>query len=398
MSLGSFVHAYAAHADWRVALAQGLAQLQTQIAAQENESAPFTLGWCSLSDYYAPQAEAILVQLRKRLAGVAWVGTAGVGVAASGVEYIDEPALVLMVAPLARESFHLFSGRHPLPEAASGFIAHTALVHAEGSTPDLQQLLQELSTRTATGYLFGGLSSARNRTLQIADDVLTGGVSGVAFGSEVGLISRVTQGCQPIGPVRTITSAEGNFVVSLDGKPALECVLQDLELDRDLSDHALSQALSTTLVGLSTGTEDVPRRPGQFGVDTFVRHIMGVSRQHQVLAIADRIEQGMRLAFCTRNPKAARLDLVRVATEIRAELESDLADDMAGALYFSCSGRGGPHFGAPHAELQIVRNALGEVPLVGFFAGGEIARHHLYGYTGVLTVFTTPKLSGDQTH
>jgi len=25
---------------------------------------------------------------------------------------------------------------------------------------------------------------------------------------------------------------------------------------------------------------------------------------------------------------------------------------------------------------------------VGFFAGGEIARNHLYGYTGVLTVFT----------
>ena len=43
---------------------------------------------------------------------------------------------------------------------------------------------------------------------------------------------------------------------------------------------------------------------------------------------------------------------------------------------------------APSAELQIVRRALGDVSLVGFFAGGEIARHHLYGYTGVLTFFT----------
>ena len=60
---------------------------------------------------------------------------------------------------------------------------------------------------------------------------------------------------------------------------------------------------------------------------------------------------------------------------------------MAGAIYVSCSGRGGPHFGAPSAELQIIRRALGDVPLVGFFAGGEIARHHVYGYTGVLTVF-----------
>jgi small ligand-binding sensory domain FIST len=60
---------------------------------------------------------------------------------------------------------------------------------------------------------------------------------------------------------------------------------------------------------------------------------------------------------------------------------------IAGAIYVSCAGRGGPHFGGPSAELQIVRHALGDVPLVGFFAGGEIARHHLYGYTGVLTVF-----------
>lgn len=52
------------------------------------------------------------------------------------------------------------------------------------------------------------------------------------------------------------------------------------------------------------------------------------------------------------------------------------------------TGRGGAHFGGPSAELQIIRRALGDVPLVGFFAGGEIARHHVYGYTGVLTVFT----------
>ena len=61
---------------------------------------------------------------------------------------------------------------------------------------------------------------------------------------------------------------------------------------------------------------------------------------------------------------------------------------IAGAVYVSCTGRGGPHFGGPHAEMQLVRRALGDVPLVGFFAGGEIAHHHVYGYTGVLTVFT----------
>jgi small ligand-binding sensory domain FIST len=117
----------------------------------------------------------------------------------------------------------------------------------------------------------------------------------------------------------------------------------------------------------------------------------------------------MQLAFCQRNAQAAKADLTRICAEIREELEpqeltvetaSALAASeaesaphpargIAGAVYVSCSGRGGPHFGGPSAELQIVRRALGDVPLVGFFAGGEIARHHLYGYTGVLTVFTS---------
>jgi small ligand-binding sensory domain FIST len=58
-----------------------------------------------------------------------------------------------------------------------------------------------------------------------------------------------------------------------------------------------------------------------------------------------------------------------------------------GAIYISCAGRGGPHFGSPNAEMELIAHALGDIPLVGMFAGGEIARHHIYGYTGVLTVF-----------
>ena len=57
----------------------------------------------------------------------------------------------------------------------------------------------------------------------------------------------------------------------------------------------------------------------------------------------------------------------------------------------SCSGRGGPHFGTPAAELATIRDVIGDVPLVGFFAGGEIAHNRLYGYTGVLTVFTAAR-------
>src|SRR5438552_12982579 len=79
MSLVSFVQAHAAHADWRVALAQCQRQLKAQISARaaQCDSAPFTLGWSYLSDYYAPAAEAILDELRLCFPGVSWVGTFG---------------------------------------------------------------------------------------------------------------------------------------------------------------------------------------------------------------------------------------------------------------------------------------------------------------------------------
>ena len=81
------------------------------------------------------------------------------------------------------------------------------------------------------------------------------------------------------------------------------------------------------------------------------------------------------------------LQLRRGPSEVRPATARAAHIQGAGALYVSCSGRGGAHFGGPSAELQIIQHALGDVPLVGFFAAGEIGHHHLYGYTGVLTVF-----------
>jgi small ligand-binding sensory domain FIST len=274
-----------------------------------------------------------------------------------------------------------------------GIQAHTALVHADPATPDLAELVAELSERVATGYLFGGAVSARTGGAQLAEGWWQGGLSGVAFGPQVGLVSRVTQGCQPVGPERVVTAAQGHVVTELDGQSALPLLLRDLGLDLQDQRKALT-VLRATLVGLTDADSALLGRGGQFGPDVRVRHLVGLDPGRQAVAVAAQMEPGMRLAFCQRNTEAARRDLVRICSEIREELETEAAEAAAaaaptirGALYISCNGRGGPHFGAPSAELKIVQRALGDVPLVGFFAAGEIARRHLYGYTGVLTVF-----------
>jgi len=164
------------------------------------------------------------------------------------------------------------------------------------------------------------------------------------------------------------------------------------------------------LAGLTSAGQQGVGQTGSLGVDVRVRHLMGLDPARQGVAIAEHPQAGERLAFCQRNLQTARADLRRICTEIREELEPETislemahalaasdaqaaphpARRIAGAVYISCSGRGGPHFGGPSAEMQWVRHALGDVPLVGFFAAGEIAHKHLYGYTGVLTVFTMP--------
>ncbi len=403
-----FLHGHASHPDWRIALDQVATQIQARSSETGDKSRP-TIGWVYFSDHYADSAEDLLSELEKRWPGVSWVGAVGVGVAASGVEYFDEPALVLMLGDIPEENFQVFSGARPLSnKSPARFEAASALVHADPTTADLDELIGEMADRTSTGYLFGGLTGSRSRNLHIANGVFEGGLSGVAFASEVGLLSRVTQGCQPVGPVRRITQAERNLVVSLDGEPALSCLLRDLQLE-GLEPRETLPRLRGTLVGLSNPNDDALSRPGQFGADTRVRHLIGLDPARQAVAIADLVEPEMQLAFCRRDTEAARLDLVRICSEIREELEPDTlpmetalalrgkpvdssthpAQRIAGAIYVSCSGRGGPHFGAPSAELAIIRHALGDVPLVGFFAAGEIARHHLYGYTGILTVFTS---------
>ncbi|HXD07400.1 MAG TPA: FIST N-terminal domain-containing protein [Burkholderiaceae bacterium] len=401
-----FAQGQGTHADWRTALGMAIATLESDAPAEP------TLGWCYLTDHHASAAHEMLAVLHARFPGAQWVGTVGIGVCASGVEFFDEPAVVLLLSDLPREHFRVFSGRTPLPDPHA-FRAHVAQVHADPATPDLAELIGELSARVQSGYLFGGLASTRTRTVQLADEVFEGGLCGVAFDAGVDLISRVTQGCAPVGPTRRITEAERNVVIALDDEPALDVLLADLGVDESQPRQALPK-LRATLVGLSDARDalGVAAHAGAFGEEVRVRHLIGLDPQRRGVAVADAVEAGQRLAFCRRDVDAARRDLIRICAELRSELEPDelslitgepalaiqtegrmpnspnVGRRIVGALYATCTGRGGPHFGAPSAELQILRSALGDVPLAGFFAAGEIGHRHLYGYTGVLTVFT----------
>jgi small ligand-binding sensory domain FIST len=402
-----FLHGHATHPDWRMATELALAQVDGR-RGTPGWAPGGTLGLVYLTAGLAPRADEIVALLRQRTGIAHWAGTVGHAIVATGAEYEDEPAIALMLCDLPEGAFRVFSGAAPPPppgaRTASGAVAaQAALVHADPATPELAELVEDMAVKVASGMLFGGISSGRAEPLlQIADRVLSGGLSGVVFSSEVDLRMRVTQGCAPLAGEHVISDCSSNLIRALDGRPALDVLLADLGVDEAVratrDGAALMRALPAErmraglFVGLAGGDQPARGpRPG-FG-DYLVRNLVGIDPHNRLVAVAALPQEGDRAVFCTRDARAARADLVRACTELRDELETD-GLEVRGGVYVSCVARGRSLFGAPSAEVGLVQSQVGDVPLVGFFANGEIAQHRLYGYTGVLTLFTGPRAAG----
>jgi small ligand-binding sensory domain FIST len=343
-----------------------------------------SLGFLYFSDHYAAHAGELLDYMKEETGVDDWVGTVGMGVIATGTEYLDEPALAVMLGAFPPESYQVFSGRQRPPRhgarTASGAVAgNFAVVHGDPHTADIPELIDDMSRKVGSGFLVGGLSSSRTRTVQIANEVLQGGLSGVVFSSEVAVATRLTQGCTPLrhpaahGPLyHRVTACERNIIAGLDHKPALDVFRGDVgeELARDLN-----RAARLILVGLPV--------PGSDTGDYMARNVIAIDPKNKLIAIGAPVEQGMTIMFCRRDGHAAREDMLRMLRSVRGEVRGA----PKGGLYYSCLGRGAQMFGEKSAELHLIRRELGDFPMVGFFCNGEISHDRLYGYTGVLTLF-----------
>ncbi len=104
---------HATHPQWRMAAALVLAQLRGQMALPGHARHP-TLGLLYITDLYADDAEDILAMLGDELPEVTdWAGTVGVGIAVSNAEYLDEPALCVMLCDIPPDQYRVFSGVAP---------------------------------------------------------------------------------------------------------------------------------------------------------------------------------------------------------------------------------------------------------------------------------------------
>jgi len=224
-------------------------------------------------------------------------------------------------------------------------------------------------------------SGASGATYQLCADKLTSNaIAGAYLSGEFAVSVDITQGCQPISDPMTITRCEGNLIYEIDRRPALEVFASLLKgpLAEDIR-----RALMALFVGLPADRQENSVAAGKY----LVRNIIGVDSQKGILGVADQVVEGDSMIFTIRDGERAREDLNQM---LRRQAEALGGRKPAFGLYFNCCARGHSLYGIPGIDSAYIRQALGDVPLIGMFGGYELAplgrANHLFAYTGVLAL------------
>jgi small ligand-binding sensory domain FIST len=248
--------------------------------------------------------------------------------------------------------------------------------------------------RLDTGALIRGLDSAlrpahvvgagaadpfsNSPTQWVGRQVESESVAGVVLRGS-GVRVGVTQACSPTTEMLTVTRARGNWVLELDGRPALD-VYREAALG-PLADD-LQRAAAFVLVALPSDP-DASLLPGSYRV----RHVVGFAPDDRAFALPEAVGRGDRIALAIREPESARADL-------KAMLAGLAGEQPAFGLYFDCCARGASFFGVPGLEAAYLDNAFAETPIAGMFGSHEIGpigdprdpSLELLTYTGVLAL------------
>jgi small ligand-binding sensory domain FIST len=350
-------------------------------------------GGCDLAFVFAAaphlaDPDAVLRAVHAELAPRNLAGCGAGGVLGAGRELEGGPGAVVwaLSAPGAEiETHHVLSGGvfepHELDGVPKAAPDTTMRLLADPYTFDADPLLARMNEESPGVAVLGGLASATggDGSLFLGEEVLPAGAVACTI-SGIDVVPCVSQGAEPVGPEMTITACEGNVITELASVPAIE------RLRRAIGDlEPGEQALAAS--GLLLGIVIDENKPDYQRGDFLVRPIVGADERSGSIAVGESVRVGQTVRMHVRDPACADEDLREALRLQAAAIELDGA---AGALLFSCNGRGSHMFGVPDHDVTAVEDALG-APTAGFFCAGEIGpvggRNFLHGFTATMAVF-----------
>jgi small ligand-binding sensory domain FIST len=348
------------------------------------------------SGHHLGMAKWLLSEVHDRLEPRALIGCGAGGTVAGGSELEETPGVVVWAASMPGaelETIHVTAARDAggfrllgLPEslAAEGEAAadESVIALCDPFSFPAEELLAALQSSRPRMPVLGGLASASfaGGTVLLRDGELhTDGAVAVRLRG-VQVLPCVSQGAGPVGPEMTITRADENVIAELAGKPAMERLG---EVIASLPEREGELASSGVLIGLVIDEN----RPEYERGDFLVRPIIGADRESGAIAIGERVRVGQTVRLQVRDAASADEDLRHA---LRDQVQALGSDGAAGALLFTCNGRGSHMFDIPDHDASALEDALG-APTAGFFCAGEIGpvggRNFLHGFTATMAVF-----------
>lgn len=305
-----------------------------------------------------------------------------------GVEAASSVSVWTAVLPDVRiRAFHLEVIRTPqgmailgLPEGEDADQVAVMLADPYSFPADgfVEQANDVLALPLIGGMAAGSRGPGSTRLL-LDTRVADRGAVGVMLGGPVGAQAMVSQGCRPVGPTMTVTASEGNVLLGLAGKPALEKLEQVIN-----SLPAEDQALASNGLQIGVAVDEYVEEHDRG--DFIVRGILGLDRARGGIAIADTVPVGRTVRFQVRDAASADDDLRAMLVALRREFAA-----VEGALLFSCHGRGSKLFTSADHDVLAMRQGLSTSGVAGFFAAGEIGplggRNHVHGFSAAVLVF-----------
>ncbi len=351
------------------------------------------------SGHHLGMAKWLLSEIHERLEPRALIGCGAGGTLAGGQELEDTPGVVVWAASLpgaVLQTMHVTAEREAegfrllgMPESLAeppgdgeGATDETLIALCDPFSFPAVELLAAVERSRPHVPILGGLASASfgGGAVMLRDgEVHTDGAVALRLrGAEV--LPCVSQGAGPVGPEMTITSAEANVIGQLAGKPAVERLG---EVIASLPEDERELAAAGVLIGLVIDEN----RPEYERGDFLVRPIIGADRESGAIAIGERVRIGQTVRLHVRDAASADEDLREA---LGAQAQALGSDGAAGALLFTCNGRGSHMFDAPDHDASAVEDSLG-APTAGFFCAGEIGpvggRNFLHGFTATMAVF-----------
>jgi small ligand-binding sensory domain FIST len=354
-----------------------------------DEPCELAIVFASGSHLAAP--EATLEGVHEALSPSALVGCGAGGVLGRGREVEDGTAVSVLAMAMdagRAEPFHAVA--QPVDD---GLVIEglPSLAGADGVVlvPDpysfpTDAILADLRERAPGVPVMGGVSSARTLdgagALFFGEEVVEDGAVGLRLeGLET--LPCVSQGAAPIGPELEITAADGHVIVELEGAPALERLREVIVA---LEEHERAMIDGGLLVGLAVDFDSAEQPQHDF----LVRSLLGADPKAGTVALGARVRCGQAIRLHARDAASADVDL-REALELRREALGGRAP--AGALVFTCNGRGAQMFGEPDHDAALLERELAGAPAAGFFAAGEIGpvggENFLHGFTATMAIF-----------